>query len=520
MKLNKIEKLKLQLSPWEYYRTKFLQLSGTEIEERDIFYLKNFGIYTTKQNPQKFMLRLRFDHKDLTWNNFELILNNITENTKLLITARGQLELHNLEFEEARAMHLLFKQSGLTSCQTLTDNIRALVSDPLYDVAKNSVFAVAPLIEEMKQIFLEKRQWCGTLPRKFNTAIAANKTLITSFWNSDCYFALAKKGRNYGFKLLVGGKNNEFAIDCGIFVQYKEVVPLYHALLHAYKKYGLRANRSRARLFHLIDMVGIDTFTQFVQEYYPKKIEGGGELVVDFHPPTKEWFELQDGSWAFRYFTKFGEVTKEELEDIFAATREYNATIRLGIDQNIYIIGLPKMQNFLPGRSHSVLACAGSKYCIYSLFDTKEGAATLPIERLNKHNIIVGYSGCLKGCARHSAADIGFVGIRTNQFGKVERGVRLFLGALHTQGTSTARLIFWAVPLRKLNDLLQTLLDFYEESGYESFERFCENELMSYEPQVIAYYLLLRMKGEEVKIQNLQSPCEEEFLALQKELFS
>jgi len=55
MKLSKIEKLKLQLPPIEYYKdlTKI-----TDISERDYFYLKNFGIYSTKQQ-EEFILRLR-----------------------------------------------------------------------------------------------------------------------------------------------------------------------------------------------------------------------------------------------------------------------------------------------------------------------------------------------------------------------------------------------------------------------------------------------------------------------------
>ncbi|BCD60333.1 MULTISPECIES: nitrite/sulfite reductase [unclassified Nitratiruptor] len=520
MKKNKIEKLKEQLSPWEYYQHRLPNLKADEIKDADIFYLKNFGIYTTKQNPKNFMLRLRFDQKEMSLDTAELILDNINENTKILLTARGQLELHGFTFEEVLSLHYLFKKHGLTSCQTLTDNARAIVTDPLYDIAEDSIVHVTPLIEKMQKLFLEKKEWCGMLPRKFNTAIAANKTLITPFWGNDCYFALAKKDDTYGFHLYVGGKNTHFAQECDIFVFYEDVVALYEAVLQTYLVHGLRASRTKARLYHLIEEVGLEKFKELLQTYYPKKWQSGGKTVVHFHEPSKQWFKLKDGGWAYRYFTKFGEMTKAEFALIIDFAQKHNATVRLGIDQNLYIINLTEPNIEIDSQPHTILACAGSKYCIYSLFDTKEGAATLPIARLNRHNITVGYSGCLKGCGRHIVADIGFVGIRLNQYGKVERGVRLYMGALHSKGTFPARLIFWAVPLRKLNALIETILDIFEKSGYDSFEAFCENEINQYEEEKVAYFLLLRMKGEDVKISELDLPSHETFLALQKELFS
>ncbi|BAF70062.1 ferredoxin--nitrite reductase [Nitratiruptor sp. SB155-2] len=520
MKRNKIEKLKERLSPWEYYHHRLPNLKEEEIEESDIFYLKNFGIYTTKQNPKNFMLRLRFDQKELPLDLARFILDNINASTKLLITARGQLELHGLTFEGARTLHYLFQKQGLTSCQTLMDNIRSIVSDPLYDIAQDSIFNVMPLIKKMQKLFLEKQKWCGMLPRKFNTAIAANKTLTAPFWGNDCYFALANKDDSYGFHLYVGGKNTHFAQDCDIFVRYEDVVEMYEAVLQTYLVHGLRASRTKARLYHLIKDVGLEKFKELLRSYYPKKWQSGGETVIHFHEPTKQWFMLKDGGWAYRYFTKFGEVTKAEFAHIIDLAQKHHATLRLGIDQNIYMISLAEPNIEIDSKPHTVLACAGSKYCIYSLFDTKEAAATLPIERLNKNDITVGYSGCLKGCGRHIVADIGFVGIRLNQYGKVERGVRLYMGALHSKGTFPARLIFWAVPLRKLNALIETILDIFERSGYDSFETFCQNEINQYEEEKVAYFFLLRMKGEDIKLSSLDLPSHEAFLALQKELFS
>jgi len=495
MKLNKIEKLKLELKPYYFYQ-KIDSLNPADLTQIDRFYLKNFGIYSTKLSPDKFMLRLRIPAGRISIENLQKIIYLANEyKAKTILTARAQIELHNLDFNEVLEIHKNLENVGITTFQTLTDNFRNIVTDPLDGVGESNYFEVYPLILEMQKLFLKNPDFVGMIPRKFNTAISANSKNITSFFGNDCYFALAKKDGIFGFNLYLGGKNLDVAKSANIFVKKDEVVKLFEAIIKAYQKYGLRENRTKARLYHLLQAIGMEGFKKILKEFYKKDYESAGEILVEKYKENCDWFRLKRGAFAYRYKSYFGEIDVETIEKIVDFAKQENCEIRIGVDQNLYILGLKDKNIPLKplSQNQNILACAGSRYCIYSLFDTKEEGDKLILDDIKRLNIKIGYSGCLKGCGRHILSDIGFVGIRTNLFGEVERGVRLYLGGLYTRGESPARLIYWAVPLRKLNKLLKVIFDEYENSACNDFEEFSKNILNSYSAEFLAFWFLAKL---------------------------
>ena len=496
MKLNKIERLKQELTPIDYYQ-RLDNLKEEDLTDADLFYLKNFGIYGVKNKPG-FMLRIRIPAGRIPHQHIRKILTYVkTTNARILLTARAQVELHDLTFSQAVHIHYELKKVGLTTFGTLVDNFRNVVTDPYDGVAQECKIEAWPIIQNIQDIILQP-ELLGMLPRKFNTAIVGTSKSTQSFFSNDAAFLLAKKQEKLGFNLYLGGKNSNLAQDADIFVPKEEVVPLFEAIAKAYMRYGLRQKRTKARLFHLLEEIGMEEFKAKIKEFYHKEWDSSGELLIE-KESIQEYKELRNGTLGYRYQTKFGEVTIEELEAILALAKEHGAQIRLGIDQNIYLLGLREKISPSPHQSSQMLVCAGSRYCIYSLFDTKREALTL-LNRLQRHQIRVGYSGCLKGCGRHIISDIGLVGIRTNNYGQVERGVRFFLGSLYSQKRVEARLIFWAVPLRRLNDVMDVVLAEFEGSGFKDFEHFSEHILHRYEPEFLAWYILAKLDGKKLPL--------------------
>ncbi|WP_200762138.1 nitrite/sulfite reductase [Nitrosophilus alvini] len=495
MKLNKIEKLKLELKPCDYY-SKLDTLNHNGLTEADRFYLKNFGIYNTKLSPETFMLRLRIPAGRIEISKLKMVLSLAKKHdARIILTSRAQMELHGLSFCSVLEIHKNLEKNGITSWQTLTDNFRNIVTDPLDGVEQSCRFEVYPIILKMQEIFLKNPEFVGMIPRKFNTAISANSKNITSFFGNDCYFALAQKDGVTGFNLYLGGKNLEIAKSADIFVKKDEVLPLFEAIVKAYKKYGLRENRTKARLYHLLQLIGIEEFKERIGEFYKKEFIKAGTLLSEKYKENEDWFVLNNGSFAYRFKSRYGEIDIETFEKIVQFAEQNECEVRIGTDQNLYIIGLG--ERYFPleslSQNENILACAGSRYCIFSLFDTKKEADRLILDDINRLGIKIGYSGCLKGCARHILSDIGFVGIRTNLFGKVERGVRLYLGGLYTKAEAAARMIYWAVPLRKLNSVLSVILDEFENSGFLDFEEFSKNILNSYSSEFLAFWFLARL---------------------------
>ncbi len=518
MKLNKIEKLKLHLTPAQYYE-RLDEIREDDITDADRFYLKNFGIYNAKTKSD-FMLRLRIPAGRISQEQLEIIVQEVKRyKATMLLTSRAQMELHHLRLKEAIALHKLLIRNNLTTFGTLVDNFRNIVSDVFDGVARENRIEVYPLILQMQEKVLQPHI-LGMIPRKFNTAIVGSSSCDQSFFGNDCYFALAKKDEKVGFNLYLGGKNSDLAKSAGIFVKKEDVVELFYAIAQAYHRYGLRQNRTKARLYHLLEAIGMEEFKKKIREFYSKPFEEAGEAFLA-KKEIQDWTQLKDGRYAYRHCTDFGQISYEEMEELVDLAKTKSLEIRFGTDQNIYLLGFEKPGVRMDNIGPRMLVCAGSRYCIFSLFDTKEEAKSLKKEDLE--GIKIGYSGCLKGCARHILADIGLVGIRTNAYQRVERGVRFFLGGLYTKGEMAARLIFWAVPLRCLQACIAVVIDQFRKSGYEDFEDFSRYVLALYESEFLAWYILTSLKGEELEPLGSIAPRlieKSELQELERSLFS
>jgi ferredoxin-nitrite reductase len=495
-KITKIEKYKRAVNLQDYY-AKLTTLEQNSLTDADRFYLKNFGIYNSVLKPEHFMLRVRVPAGRIALSQLEAILAISQKfNAKLTLTARSQIEIQSLTLQSAIVAHKELAELGITTFATLTDNIRNIVTNPLDGVAKDAVIECYDIIKQMQEEFIQIDK-LGALPRKFNSAISGNLSNIEPFYANDCFFVLAKKDNIYGFSLFVGGKNTNFATKLDIFVTKDEVASLYKALLELYISKGNKSSRTKARLHYLLEELGVDGFRQKLQELYKKPLLSGAKTVESI-VQKEEFYELKDGSYAYCYKSNFGEIDSKDLAKLIELAKEKRLEIRLGVDQNIYLIGLKSKQTPIQS-SNSVYdykVCVGLKYCGFSIYDTKDASSAIDFGRLNALKLKVAFSGCLKGCARHISADIGFVGIRTNLYGTKEFAVRLYMGATYDSSLAPARLIYWAVPLRWLNRLIDAILDEFEDSKYSTFSTFSKEVLAKFSNEYLALHFLQRLDNQ------------------------
>ncbi|AKF25585.1 hypothetical protein YH65_09495 [Sulfurovum lithotrophicum] len=494
MKPNKIERLKSEYHPYDF-REKIFYLDLEDLSEEDRFYLKNWGIYNIKLMPEKFMLRIRIAGGRAEADMLSFLFGIAREyHLELLVTARAQIELHGLNAYNVLEVWQKLQNADITTLQTLTDNFRNIVTDPYDGVTKENRVEVYSLIMQMQTLFLNKEAWMGMLPRKFNVAISGTQKSHLHFFGNDLYFALAKKKGEWGFNLYLGGKNSEVARKADIFVLPHNVPPMFEALSKVYNAYGLRGSRAKTRLFHLLSEIGMTAFVEKIAEFYPYAMEKAGALQHEKCTFTS-FVELKDGTFGYCYQTHFGKIGLKELEILLNYARKESLQIRLGVDQNIYLLGLKEKS--VPfetdtGSSH-IVACAGSAYCGLSLWDVKAETTYLPLKKIEQHNIQVGFSGCLKGCGRHHHADIGLVGLRTNVFGDTQKAARVFLGGEYSSGKAAARLIFHAVPLQHLSSLLEVIIEEFETSGVSDFERFCGVYMNPHSSNFVALWFLAKL---------------------------
>ena len=518
-KVNKLERLKAEMPPADFLPL-LASIDWERVDERERFYLKNYGIYNIKMRPEVYMLRLRIDGGEISLDRLEHITHLAQRyDAQIVLTARAQIELHGVAPGDVYGLYTALREAGITTHQSLTDNFRAMTTDPYDGVAEDSEIACLPLISRIRDQILDRPEWMGMLPRKFNTALIGRRTPLVNPWANDLLFALAQREGAWGFNAYLGGKNSETAQSADIFVLPKDVPDLFMAVARTFAEYGLRGSRAKIRLFHLIESVGMAQVRAWIEEAYGATLAGEG--VLRMGRSRYVWQTPLDAKGTGQILlTAHGEIDTDTLLGWIEESRELGGILRLGTDQNLHRLGADTTVQDSQAPHAQIVACAGARYCPLALWDIKRDGDFLPMDRLDRHGITVGFSGCLKGCGRHYHSDIGLFGLRTNLYGETERAIRVYLGAIQTPNPAPGRMIYYSVPERKMDELIGTILDDYEACGAEPFEAYARH-IRRYTVEWMQLWYLLRLTGamsEELKGAFVRGEDEETLAKLASEV--
>jgi ferredoxin-nitrite reductase len=495
-KLNKREQYKARLKPYDYF-AEFDTLDFNSLGESDRYYLQDFGIFNTDFLEDEFTVRLRNAGGRITHEQFSYIADVVEEyDLTLVITARGGFQLHDVYADDLKEIWHKLNTNSLTTWQSFGDNVRNIVTDVYDGVNKYAHLEVQALIEKMQEYILKNPKYVGMLPRRVSIGISGNSANVSSFFANDLYFALAKKDGLYGFNLYMGGKNTEIAQDANIFLKYEDVVDFFKAFVSTFYTHGSRFSRSKTRLYYMIEELGLSTLLELIQQEYNKPFESAGKIELQ-DVVFKEFEELKDGSYAYCYQSDFGRLKVKEIRELADFAKTSNASIRIGIDQNIYILGLQekKVPFSSPALSSTIVACAGN-LCPYAVWSIKDETSYLPLELIYANGIKVGFSGCAKGCGRHRHTDIGLIGLKTNNFGATDGGARVFIGAEHDHGQSVARGLFSIVPFVHLKTTITLVIKLFEQSKYANFQLYAHHILNKYSEDFVSLWHLYNLKNE------------------------
>ncbi|WP_295021023.1 nitrite/sulfite reductase [Sulfurimonas sp.] len=489
-KLNKRERYKAQLKPIDYYKD-FDNLDFESLTEIDRFYLQDFGIFNTNFLEDEFTIRIRIPGGKISADNFQKIANIVDEyNLTIILTARSGIQLHGVEAENVLEIHKRINILGVSTWQSFGDNVRNIITDAYDGCGEFSEIEAYPLVMAMHNYIIENPRYVGMLPRRISVGISGNRSNVSSFFANDIYFGLAKKDDVFGFNVYLGGKNTEVAVSADIFLLESEVFDFFKAFIESFYIHGSRSSRAKTRIFHMIEEIGMDAIKAFIQDEYKSDFQSEGELIFE-KTKFNEFHKLKNGKYGFCYQTDFSRLTTSEIKDIASYATTNSLEIRLGMDQNIYLIGLDKPSTTLKSQalSSTIIACAGN-LCPYAVWSIKDETSYLPLDKINKHGIEVGFSGCAKGCGRHRHTDIGLIGLKTNNFGDTEGGARIFLGAEHSDGKATSRQLFSMVPFFHLNRVVSIIIELFELSGYDNFEEYSKKVLNRYSEEFLSLWVL------------------------------
>lgn len=497
-KLNKIEKIKELKTPISVYR-RLEQISSegvASLEDADSgFFLKCFGAFMKKDG--KFMLRIRIPAGQLSADQ-AMKIGEVSKRyceDYMDITTRQQIELRHIKIDDLYTVIKELDSVGISTFQTGVDNFRNIVTSSFDGLGDRSIVKVKPLIDEMQSIFLEKEEWIGTLPRKFNTAILGTNMNDCNIYGHDCCFIVAKKGDELGFNLYLGGRVGVQAKDTGLFIRQGEVVTVFNAVINLFKSYGFRDNRNKNRLHFLLEAVGMEAFVDAIKTYEKLDLQSSGEILAteEFMLDESGMLKLDKEKSAVHLSIPSGIFTGESLMEIAKITQKVDGEIRLSIEQSLFIITAPEevkkvkesMLFDIYSRYHNtyfnhLIACAGTATCAFGVIPNKPDAIEMSTFLQKEVPVKDGkvrmyWSACPKGCGIHGVADIGFEGCKAkDQEGNKVDGVHIYLGGKATKEAKEARVIYKAIPLKDAKYKVKKLMEIYRDERHEreSFEAF------------------------------------------------
>jgi sulfite reductase (ferredoxin) len=238
-------------------------------------------------------------------------------------------------------------------------------------------------------------------------------------------------------------------------VPLDEVPDVWEAVVSAFRDYGYRRLRAKARLKFLIKDWGVEKFRQVLEdEYLGRKLIDGPAPEPVKHPIDHVGVQkLKNGLNAVGVAPIAGRVSGTiltKVADLAAAAG--SDRIRFTPYQKLVILDIPddKLHDLIAGLdrlglqsqpSHwrrNLMACSGIEFCKLSFAETRVRAQSLVPElerRLEDINsrldvpITININGCPNSCARIQIADIGFKGqmVDDGSGGSVE-GFQVHLG--------------------------------------------------------------------------------------------
>lgn len=352
------------------------------------------------------------------------------------VTDRQNVQLHWIRIEDVPRIFEAIEGVGLTTAEACGDTPRNMLGCPLAGVDADEIIDATPYLLETHRRFVGDPAF-SNLPRKFKTAISGCAQQCAQHEINDCSFVgVVGPDGSPGFDLWVGGglgPNPHFARRLGAFVAPDEVPEVWAAVVGAFRDYGYRRVRNRARLKFLIADWGPERFREVIEREYLKRALPDGPAPPPSATTQRDHVGVgrqRDGLSYVGFAPRAGRIAGHQLRRVAdLAERHGGARIRLTTQQKMVVLDVPDDEvkpliDELAGEDMRVeasafrrgtMACTGIEFCKLALSETKARAQWLYQELEERlpgfdEDIRINVNGCPNSCARFQIADIGLMG--------------------------------------------------------------------------------------------------------------
>ena len=420
------------------------------------------GTFTGEENVDLieapyFMLRVRSDGGALTTEALRTLGQLSTEFARDTadISDRQNVQYHWIRIEDMPEIWRRLDAVGLQTTEACGDCPRVVLGSPLAGESLDELIDGTPAIDEIVRRYVGKPEYAN-LPRKFKTAISGQQDVVHEI-NDVAFIGVNHPEHGPGFDVWVGGglsTNPMLAQRLGAWVPLDEVPDVWEAVVSAFRDYGYRRLRSKARLKFLIKDWGPQRFREVLEREYLKRplIDGPAPTPVVRPIDHIGVQRLRNGLNAVGVAPIAGRVSGTILTAVAdLAERAGSNRVRFTPYQKLIVLDVPdeRLDELIAGLdavgltatpSHwrrNLMACTGIEFCKLSFAETRVRAQSLVPEleqRLADLNatldvpVTVNLNGCPNSCARIQVADIGFKGQMVDEGDGPEEGFQVHLG--------------------------------------------------------------------------------------------
>ncbi len=482
-----------------------------------------FGLYTQRKpgidggktavlEPEElddrfFMLRVRIDGGQLTTEQLRVIADISRRYARGTadVTDRQNIQLHWIEIESIPAIWAALESVGLSTMEACGDTPRVILGCPLAGIDDGELIEATPQIEEVQRRYIGDAAF-SNLPRKFKSVMSGCPAQCAAHEINDVAFVgvLSASGEA-GYDLWVGGglsTNPMIGKRLGAFVRPEQVAEVWAGVVSAFRDYGYRRLRHRARIKFLVADWGPERFREVLEKEYlgyalpdgpaPGTPRGGVRDHVGVHPQ-------RDGASYVGFAPRVGRLNADALDAIADLSARYGSgRVRTTTEQKMVILDVPADRvdglvseleaadlqvNPSAFRRHT-MACTGIEFCKLAIVETKQRAMDL-ISELERRlpdfadPVTINVNGCPNSCARIQTADIGLKGsLVTGPDGQQVEGFQVHLGGSLAGGDGSAS--GFGRKVRGLKSTAEDLPDYVERvlrrfaAGKEQGETFAQ----------------------------------------------
>ena len=384
------------------------------------------GVYPQKQSGL-FMQRIKVPGGRINWPQWRRVAElaaRYSGGTRLHLTTRQDIELHNVPGEDVAAVQQGLAEVALPTFGAGGDTVRNITTCAGCDFCDGG-FDLFPLAQLVRQ-GLDQEPVIFRLPRKFKISFSGCPRACAKPWLNDLGFVAQSDGR----LTLIGagslGPKPAPGIHLYENMAAQDVLPTCLAALELFEQYGERQDRRHARLRHVRERLGDDAFkAELARRLEHVKARQPWPHIAPAPLP-------RGAARQYRLQPPNGNMTSAQALQLADAGQTCDAVVRIDLEQGLSLYGPQPVQ--MPDDlaamtvAPTIVACPGSTTCPRGLADC--GATADKIRAtFSSHNLSgvrINISGCPNNCAQSTVAQIGLVGLVRPIDGQPTPHYRLF----------------------------------------------------------------------------------------------